>query len=114
MRETLNCGGMPHAKTVSLRLPGQSYDIRVEPGLLAEVGIHLAASTEARRAFVVTDDTVGPLHADCVIGALRSSGFDAHRLDLPAGETHKTLATVSLIYDALLAQRIERSSLVIG
>jgi 3-dehydroquinate synthase len=105
---------VPKPQTVSVRLPNQSYDIRVGPGLLSEVGREIAGVTQSRRAFVVTDRTVGPLHAAVVVQSLRAAGFDTNLTELPAGEIHKTLATVSLIYDALLEKRIERSSVVIG
>jgi 3-dehydroquinate synthase len=101
-------------KIVTVNLPGQAYDIRVAPGLLGGVGGELAGITKSRRAFVVSDRTVAPLHAPTVIQSLQSAGFEARLVELPAGETHKTLETVSLIYDALLLDRIERSSIVIG
>jgi 3-dehydroquinate synthase len=101
-------------KTVSVRLPGQSYDIRVGVGLLNSAGEDIASITKSRRAFVVTDRTVGPLHAAAVLASLRSEGFAADVIVLPAGETHKTLATVSMIYDALLNARIERSSVILS
>jgi 3-dehydroquinate synthase len=57
---------------------------------------------------------VGPLHAATVLDSLQSTGFKATSIELPAGEKHKTLASVSLIYDALLEARIERSNVVIS
>jgi 3-dehydroquinate synthase len=102
------------SQTVSVRLPGQSYDIRVEAGLLGAAGGAISGITKSRRAFVVTDRTVGPLHATALLASLRSAGFAADVIDLLAGETHKTLATVSMIYDALLDARIERSSVILS
>jgi 3-dehydroquinate synthase len=105
---------VPNPQTVSVRLPNQSYDIRVGPGLLSEVGREIAGITKSRRAFVVTDRTVGPLHSAGAVQSLRTAGFDTNVTELPAGETQKTLATVSTIYDSLLEKRIERSNVVIG
>jgi 3-dehydroquinate synthase len=105
---------LPKPQIVSVRLPGLSYDIRVEPGLLAGVGQEIAAIAKGRRAFLVTDQIVRPLHAQRVLASLQEAGFDAHLIELPTGETLKTLATVSMIYDALLEHRIERSSIVIS
>jgi 3-dehydroquinate synthase len=101
-------------RRVTVQLPGQAYDVVVAPGLLATVGSELARIARGRRAFVVTDRTVGPLHAPTIVRSLTSAGFEAHLVELPAGEPHKTLSTVSMIYDALLEHRIERSSVVIG
>jgi 3-dehydroquinate synthase len=114
-KKTIHCRAMiSPPQTVSVRLPGQSYDIRVGPGLLAQVGGEIAGVTKSRLAFVVTDRTVGPLHAPVVLDSLRSAGFQANLIDLPAGETHKTLATVSMIYDALLAAKVERSTVILS
>jgi 3-dehydroquinate synthase len=105
---------LPKPQIVSVRLPEQSYDIRVQPGLLDLVGNQIGGLTKSRRAFVVTDQTVGPLHLSVVLKSLHAAGFDANRVELPAGESHKTLASVSTIYDALLEHHIERSSIVIS
>ena len=74
----------------------------------------IAGLTKSRRVFVVTDRTVGPLHSIAVLDSLRSAGFGATSIELPAGEMHKTLETVSLIYDALLEARVERSNVIIS
>jgi 3-dehydroquinate synthase len=105
---------LPKARIVSVRLPGQSYDIRVGAGVLGGVGEAIGALTKSGRAFVVTDKTVGPLHAKAVLDSLKSAGFAASAIELPSGETYKTLATVSHIYDAFLEARIERSNVVIS
>ena len=86
---------VPQPKMISVRLPDQSYDIHVRPGLLSEAGAEIGRLTKARRAFVVTDLTVGPLHAPAVLRSLKAAGFEVNLVELPAGETHKKLATVS-------------------
>jgi 3-dehydroquinate synthase len=105
---------LPKQYIVPVRLPGQSYDIRVRAGILHDVGAEISQLVKSRRGFVVTDQTVAPLHLPAVLDSLRSAGFDVRPIELPAGETHKTLQSVSMIYDALLEQRVERSSVVIS
>ena len=61
-------------KTLSVSLPGRSYDILIGSGLLAQAGQHLRpVLPRARKLFVVTDSNVGPhlpLHAGTRLGAL--------------------------------------------
>src|SRR5690606_20120592 len=45
---------------------------------------------------------------------LLAAGYDARLVRVPSGESHKTLQTVSRLYDALLEARLERQSPVIA
>ncbi|MBI5284043.1 MAG: 3-dehydroquinate synthase [Chloroflexi bacterium] len=65
-------------------------------------------------AFIVSDDTVGPLYADRAAASLRAAGFESATFTFPAGEQSKTLATVAAIYDWLLGQHAERGSAVVA
>jgi 3-dehydroquinate synthase len=90
--------------------PGGRYPVLVGFGLLPRLEQLLAAEgIEPGRVAIVTDDNVGPLHA----GAL--SGLDPLVvITLPAGEEHKRLDTVKIIYDRLLAAGLDRSGAVIA
>jgi 3-dehydroquinate synthase len=48
------------------------------------------------------------LYGDIVLGALNAAGFSPVRIDIPDGEEFKTLATVSTVYDALMAAGFDR------
>lgn len=65
------------------------------------------------RAFVLTDEAVGPLFVERAVAALVRAGYAAASFAVPAGEQHKTLATVSTVYDWLLGERVERSDFVV-
>ena len=101
-------------RTVTVRLPERSYDIRVQTGLLHNAGHEIAAISKTKRVFVVTDDTVRPLHAQPLLDSFKAAGIEAKLFEIPAGESHKTLATVATIYHAMLEARIERSTVVVG
>ena len=54
-------------KTLTVSLPGRSYDILIDRGLLARAGaLCRAALPRAERIFLVTDDHVAPLYLDRV------------------------------------------------
>jgi len=61
---------------------------------------------------VVTDTNVAPHYLQRVLTAL--TAFDTQHIELPAGEAHKNLDTVSLIYDNLMQNRFDRNSTLIA
>lgn len=85
-----------------VRYPGGDYDILVGRDLLPDV-VMLAGV--AGTVALVTDDHVGPLYAPRIAGA-------ATVITIMAGEQHKHLATVRVIYDRLLAAGIDRQGAV--
>ena len=90
------------------------YNVTVEPGVIQRAGAMLRELLKVKRCAVVTDSTVGPLHSPALLTALSAEGIDAITATIPAGEQHKNLQTVGLVYDQLLAARIERSTPVIA
>jgi 3-dehydroquinate synthase len=100
--------------TVSVNTPGAAYDVRVERGLLDLVGERLRALVNTPRAAVVTDTHVAPLYLERMRRSLTAAGVENFDLIIPAGEQHKTLDTVELIYDRLLAERIDRATPIVA
>ena len=100
---------------VPVRIPGgASYDIVVRAGLLADAGTQLRKLSDARKAAVVTDSMVGPLHLGAIQTSLMKAEFEPIVATVPAGEDHKTVATISTIYDALLPARLDRHTPIIA
>ncbi len=58
------------------------------------------------QVLVVTNDRVGPLYLQRAVAALE--GKETATLVLPDGERHKTMATLSRIFDALIDSRFDR------
>ena len=84
--------------------PTGQYDVLVGAALLP----NLAKHAHIRGPIVlITDSNVGPLHAS-------RCGEVACVVTIPAGEQHKTLATVQTIYNELLAAGIDRQATVVA
>jgi 3-dehydroquinate synthase len=114
-RGRYNAGRMSTAgETIRLQTPQTAYDITVRPGLLGSVGAQVSALCKTNKAVIVTDYNVGPIFAACVADSLRSAGIEAIVAAIPAGEDRKNLAGISLIYDQILAARIERSTPILA
>ncbi|WP_420627631.1 3-dehydroquinate synthase [Candidatus Leptofilum sp.] len=84
--------------------PTGQYDVLVGAGLLP----NLADLAQIRGPIaLITDSNVGPLHADRLGGV-------ACTVTIPAGEQHKTLATVQTVYDQLLVAGIDRQATIVA
>src|SRR2546427_11818894 len=86
----------------------------VEPGALATVGERLRALGVGRRAALVTDAGILRLHGGAVAAGLERAGFTVTVIEVPEGETAKTLAVAEHCWDRLLAAGLHRTSTVLG
>ena len=96
---------MTAAETVQLTVnhPTGHYPVYVGHGLLPR--LRQLASSRGPLA-VLTDSNVGPLYADQLAASVV--------LTMPAGERHKTLATVAHFYDQLLAAGLDRGATIVA
>ncbi len=101
-------------RTVKVELGPRSYDVCVGPGLISEAASMITAVAGLGAATVVTNPGLRGLYADPLAAGLSASGLDASVVEIPDGETSKTLATVETIYDAVLAHGGDRSTLVVA
>lgn len=97
--------------TLTVDLGARSYPIYIGSGLLGEGGL-LARHLHGRDALIVTNTTVGPLYQGRLQDAL-APGRSAV-VTLPDGEAHKHMATVEVVLDALVAQRIGRDGVILA
>ena len=89
-------------------LGARSYPIHFRHDAADELTKRAAELARGSGALVVTDSTVGPLHAGPWAEALRATGARVELLEFPAGEAHKTLDTLRAIYDRALAAGVDR------
>ena len=94
--------------------PGGAYDVVTQAGCLDNVGELLAQRKQRGSMVVVSDTNTGPLYAPRVVASLQKAGYSAYTALIPAGEQHKTIRTVELLWEAFLANGMERGSTVIA
>ncbi|WP_066717293.1 3-dehydroquinate synthase [Sphingomonas pituitosa] len=99
--------------TISVALGARSYDVRIEPGLLARAGEVLAPLSRGRPMPIVTDTNLAA-HCETLVASLAAAGVSAPVLTLPAGESTKSWAQLEALTDWLLAQGVVRSDHVIA
>ena len=89
--------------------PNGSYKVVVGNKLITEIDQYVAYSAESPVA-IITDTNVGPLYAEPVKSRFENSVV----VTVPAGESHKTLATVEQIYTCMLEAGCDRNSVAFG
>ena len=93
----------------------RSYDILVGDGLLARAGALLAPVLPARRAVIVTDETVAPLHLPALRAGLLEAGFAiAAEITVPPGEASKGFPVLQSVLEQMLAAGADRRTAVLA
>ena len=93
---------------VTVELGARSYPVRIEAGVLARAGEHVAPLAKGRAVPIIADENVAP-HLATLIRSLDDAGVASEALVLPAGETTKSWAMLERAVDWLLEQGVERS-----
>ena len=102
------------ARRVPVPLADCGYDVVVGRGLLARAGALLAPVLPQKRAVVVSDEAVAPLHLPALTAGLAEAGFEVRSLCVRPGEASKSLASYTRVTDALLEAGVERRTAVIA
>ena len=102
------------ATSITVELGARSYPVVLEEDGFQGIGAALAAVHRGRRVALVTETTVGPLWADALERELKAASVACLRIELPAGERHKTVATWTACVDALLEAGVDRKTPVLA
>ncbi|MBI4479513.1 MAG: 3-dehydroquinate synthase [Acidobacteria bacterium] len=101
-----------HSAQITVRVPGASYPVFIETGLLLRCGQILRERAAGRKVFILSDNTVWKLWGNKLLEGLRP--IHPQVIRIPAGELYKRMATVEKIAGQLAAQGAERSSLLVA
>ena len=100
-------------QTLKVGLAERSYPIHIGSGLLSREDLILPFLPNKRVA-IVSNTTVAPLYLARLRTSLEKNGIRVEAIVLPDGEQYKNIATLNLIYDALLTSRCERNTPLIA
>jgi shikimate kinase/3-dehydroquinate synthase len=101
-------------RRLAVALAQARYDVLIGENLLPRAGALLAPVLPQKRAVVVTDETVAPLHLPALLAGLAETGVETRQIVVPPGEGSKTIETYASIVDRLLEERVERRTTVIA
>lgn len=90
-----------------------AYEVVVGRGLLKQAGARVAALAPTR-AFIVSDETVAAIHGETVRAALEGAGLKTGIVTVPAGEASKSFEQLDAVLDRLLAEGLDRKSMVVA
>ena len=99
--------------TLTIALDERSYPIHIGAGLLDRAEL-FSPHVRAKRAAIVTNETVAPLYAERLEATLASAGISALRIVLPDGERFKTLESLERVAGSLLAAQADRRTVIIA
>lgn len=101
-------------RRLAVALSANSYDVAIGENILARAGALLAPVLPQKRAFIVTDAAVAPLHLPTLLGGLHATGFATEHMVVAPGEKSKSLETFAAVTDWMLEHRAERRTAVIA
>ena len=102
-------------KTLTVSLPGRSYDILIERGLLGRAGEYCRkALPRADKLFVVTDSTVGPLYLKRLIPPLEAAGLETAICEIRAGEASKCAGELARLWECMMDFGLTRTDAVVA
>ena len=107
---------------VHVELGPRSYDIQVVTGQVDGFGQFVRTAIDrtwsgssCQKALVVTDDHLASLNLpDPYLAALLQVGIASELAVVPAGESSKSLAQASRLYDELVASKADRHTLIVA
>ena len=96
------------------RSMGTGYDILIQEGGIDKIGKMLKERDLRGPILLVSDSNVAPIYAERVLNALKSAGYAAKQSIIPAGETNKTLETISQLWRDTLNAGLDRKSTIVS
>ena len=101
-------------KRLRIDLGERSYEILVGRNLIAEIGRHLSSILQPSRVVVVTNPSINRFYGARLASGLSDSGSPTEILEVPEGESSKSIPQAEKLYDRLLELNCDRKSLMIA
>ena len=89
-------------KCLSIDLADRSYDILINWDLLSKVGEFISERFEPSRTIVITHPSTRNLFGGKIEAGLAAAGHSSGFIEIPEGESSKSLQQVEFVYDRML------------
>lgn len=99
---------------IAVDIAGRPYEVRVVPGLLADLVPQCQGMLRKRAVPIVTDSNVHAAWGDVIAASLHDHGHEAHWRILPPGEPTKSWDELSATVDWLLELEVERGDHILA
>jgi len=101
-------------KCLNINLDERSYDIIISRDILSKVGEFISSRLEPSRSIIITHPSVKKIFGKQVESGLTNNGHYPVVIEIPEGETSKSLQQVELVYDRMLEMKCDRKSVLIA
>ena len=101
-------------QTVHVPLGDRAYDVRIGTDLISRSGAEIAPLLRRKHVGVITEDRVAALHLGSLEAGLAASGITYSTLSLPPGETTKSWEGLTRAVEWILAERFERTDVIVA
>jgi len=105
---------MSFTELLKVGLGERTYPIIIGSGVVDDLPNYLSESRFPTNVVIITNDTVNSLLGDNLLSILESVGLTASVISIEDGEQHKSLSTLSFIYDELVYNNVDRSTGIIA
>ena len=102
------------SEKIKVALEGRSYDIFIGDGLIENAAQFISPMLERPRCWIITDSDVATHHLETLINSLEQAKIDVAHKTLRPGEGTKSFASLGLVCDWLLEEKVERSDIIIA
>ena len=99
---------------ITVNVPENTYTITIAPGNLAQIGDQIKALNAGKKVLMISNPEIFSYYGDTAIASLEAAGFKVYTHLVGAGESYKTLTSITQIYDVALEHHLERSSTFIA
>lgn len=101
-------------KTIKINLSSASYEIKIGKNVIKKLPEFLEDLKISGKLVIITDTNVEKIHLETLKETLKDSDFKVCEIIINAGEEHKTLETVSEIYNKLSLLDVKRSDTILA
>ncbi|MEB3228070.1 MAG: 3-dehydroquinate synthase [Synechocystis sp.] len=95
---------------ISVPLPQSPYQVHIAPGGLATLADALTDLKLGQKIVVVSNPDIYDYYGDTVRRSLQQAGYEVIQHLIPAGETYKTLDSITDLYNTAFQATLERNS----
>jgi len=101
-----------HSEIIPVALPGREYEVHVGAGLLAGTGSIAARVRKPGKCAILADSNTAPLFATKLAASLKDAGFAPALIEVPAGESSKSLSHAESCCDAMIRAGLDRQAIL--
>ena len=99
---------------LNIDLGERSYDIFLGSGLLERIGELLSQVLQPSQIVLVTHPSLFRLYGDKVVAGFKNQGWTTNIIEVPEGETSKSLHQADIFYNQLLDFNCDRKSVLVA